>query len=275
MTYAELIENEITQNYRVITDLKLDKAYVTGAGDSYAVALTIEGKTKGRFRALDSFEALFYDELELPLVIISVSGRPKSNILLAKKFKGKTKIYVITANEESELSKLADYIILIPYKPNQTLPGTLSFLMSLSAVYSLANVDEDKERDHNVIKLSNSPFFVGFGENYGIAYYAKLKLAEIFGYSSNSEKFEQFCHSPIFMTDKRQIILLRSGIEREEELIRSVDYTEIAATKCKGAFCNAYAIIRSIIYKMKIENWDKIYFLENKKILGVSSHMIY
>ncbi|ACP44525.1 sugar isomerase (SIS) [Sulfolobus islandicus Y.G.57.14] len=274
--YADLIEREITQDYKVNVDLKLDNAYIVGAGDSYAVALTIESKTNGRFKALDPFEGLFYENLDRPLVIVSVSGRPKSNILLARKFKGKTKLYVITANEESQLAKFADYLILIPYKSSQPLPGTLSFLMSLSAIYSLAGEkgDDIKESDRS-LNLTNNPFFIGYKEGYGIAYYAMLKFAEIFGYTTNSERFEQFCHSPIFMTENRQIILFRIGNEREIELINSVDYTDIQFTNCNGAFCNASILIKSIVNKMRKEKWDKIYFLENKKILNVSSKMIY
>ncbi len=273
--YVELMQKELEQDFIVNTDLKLEGAYVAGAGDSYAVALTIEGKTRGRFKALDPYEGLEYEELERPLVVVSVSGKPKSNIQLASKFKGKTKIFVVTANEESELSKLADYLILIPYKSKIQLPGTLSFLMSLSAIYSLAGEKIDIEEDNNVINLSNDPFFVGYGENFGIAYYATLKFSEIFGYSTNSEKLEQFCHSPIFMTTNRQIIVLRKGIEREEELISKIDYTTIASTKCKGAFCNAKVLIKSILEKMRRENWDRIYFIDNKKILNISSQMIY
>lgn len=273
--YVELIERELSQNYKINVDLKLERAYVAGAGDSYAVGLTIEGKTKGRFKALDPFEGLTYSDLEYPLVIVSVSGKPKSNIMLARKFKNKTKIYVITANEESELAKYADYLILIPYKSPIPMPGILSFLMSLSAIYSLAGEKEDETNNVNILNLSNNPFFVGYRESYGIAYYAMLKFAEIFGYSTNSERLEQFCHAPIFMTKDRQIVLYRNGIEREEELIKSINYTEILATNCSGAFCNALTIIKSIHHKMKKDNWDKIYFLENKKILDISSYMIY
>ncbi|WP_009989381.1 SIS domain-containing protein, partial [Saccharolobus solfataricus] len=216
------------------------------------------------------------ENLDRPLVIVSVSGRPKSNILLATKFKGKTRLYVITANEDSQLARLADYLILIPYKPIIPLPGTLSFLMSLSAVYSLAGEQADEIKESGrLLNLANNPFFVGHKENYGIAYYAMLKFAEIFGYATNSERFEQFCHSPIFMTANRQIVLFRSDNEREKELINSIDYTDTQATDCSGAFCNSIILIKSIVNKMRKEKWDKIYFLENKKILNISSKMIY
>ncbi|AAY80448.1 SIS domain-containing protein [Sulfolobus acidocaldarius] len=273
--YIESIERELSSEYLVYSDLKLDRAYVTGAGDSYAVALTVEGKTNGRFRAIDPYEALAYNRLEYPLVIVSVSGKPKSNIRLAEKFKGKTKIYVVTANEESILAKLGDYVITIPYRSKQVVPGTLSFLMSLSAVYSLAGEEVARNEINETVDLSDSPFFVGYRENYGIAYYGMLKFSEIFGYSANAERLEQFLHSPIFSTKGREIVLLSSGDSREDILVNLVNYTKIAKTPCSDAFCNAKVLLRSIVQKMKRENWDRVYFLETKNILDISSKMIY
>ncbi|AWR96611.2 SIS domain-containing protein [Acidianus sulfidivorans JP7] len=273
MNVIEEIEKELSETYKISTDLNLDSAFVTGAGDSYAASLVIEGKTKGRFKAIDPYDALDYDNLNKPLIIVSVSGKPKSNILLAKKFKGKTKIIVITANKNSLLANLADVTVELPYKSNNPLPGTLSFLMSISALYSIANEEEDKGEDKEIF-LQN-PFFIGKAENYGVAYFSYLKMAEIFGFKSNYERLEQFCHSPIFSSRKSQIIILSSNDKREEQLKSLINYTDVFKTRCEGAFCNTRTILKSIIYTMRKINWDKIYFLEDKNILSISSEIIY
>ncbi|ARM77036.1 SIS domain-containing protein [Acidianus manzaensis] len=267
------MEKEINKDYKVNANLNLDSAFVTGAGDSYAAALAIEGKTKGRFKAIDPYDSLEYENLDRPLIIVSVSGKPKSNILLAKKFKNKTKIIVVTANKDSILAKLADYIVELPYKSPIILPGTLSFLMSLSALYSIANEEEDKGEDKEIFLLN--PYFIGKESNYGIAYFSYLKMAEIFGIKSNYERLEQFCHSPIFSSRNSEIIILSSKDKREEELKSLINYTQVYLTNCEGAFCNAKTILRSIIYTMKKNNWNKIYFLDDKNILSISSTMIY
>ncbi|BDC18151.1 SIS domain-containing protein [Acidianus sp. HS-5] len=270
MEIIEDIEEEISQNYTVNTDVRLGEAYVTGAGDSFAASLVIEGKTKGKFRAIDPYDALWMN-INKPLIIVSVSGKPKSNISLARKFKGRTKIYVITANPNSELAKLADEVINLPYKPKRVLPGTLSFMMSLSALYKIAGVEEDKGRDKEII-LEDKAFFIGKGENYGIAYFAYLKLAEIFGWSSNFERLEQFFHSPIFSSRSREVVVFSSGDEREKTIKKLMN---INLTECEGAFCNLRTLLKSLIYTMKSKGWNKIYFLEDKETLNISSTMIY
>ncbi|MDT7900651.1 MAG: SIS domain-containing protein [Acidianus sp.] len=270
MAIIEDIEEEISQNYKINSGVKLDEAYITGAGDSFAASLVIEGKTNGRFRAVDPYDALSMN-IDKPLVIVSISGKPKSNINLARKFKGKTKIYAITANPESELAKLADEVIYLPYRPKRILPGTLSFMMSLSALYDIANVEEDKGCGKE-ITIEDRAFFVGKGENYGIAYFAYLKLAEIFGWSSNFERLEQFFHSPIFSSRSRQVIIFSSGDEREKEARKLMN---VNLTECGGAFCNLRTFLKSLIFTMRIKNWNKIYFLEDKEMLNISSAMIY
>ncbi len=273
LDYINLINNELNTAYKIKTDINLDNAYVTGAGDSFAASLVIEEKTNGRFRAIDPYDALTYNNLDKPLIIVSVSGKPISNIKLAKKFSKKIKIIVITANESSELARLSDIVVKIPYSPKYPLPGTLSFLMSLSALYSIANVEEDKGEDKS-FPLCN-PFFIGRGENFGVAFYAYLKMAEIFGQKSNYERLEQFCHSPIFSSKNSNIIIFSSNDERERKLNSLIDFANAYITNCEGAFCNTRTIIKSILNEMRKRNWNSVYFLEDKKILDVSSNMIY
>ncbi len=270
MGIVEDIEEEISENYKVSTDVRLEEAYVTGAGDSFASSLVIEGKTNGKFKAIDPYDALSMN-IDKPLIIISVSGKPRSNINLARKFKGKIKIYAITANPDSELARLSDEVIYLPYRPKRVLPGTLSFMMSLSALYNIAGVDEDKGCGKEFI-LEDKAFFIGKGENYGIAYFAYLKLAEIFGWSSNFERLEQFFHSPIFSSRSRQVIIFSSGDEREKEAERLMS---IHLTECEGAFCNLRTLLKSLVYTMRAKGWNKIYFLEDKETLNISSRMIY
>jgi len=264
----ELLE-EIQSNFIVDAPHKLDKAYVAGAGDSFAAALAIEGRTRGRFRAVDPYEAQFY-EIDLPLIIVSVSGRTRANIELAKKHRGKTKIYVITSNKESELAKLADELILIPYKYRHV-PGTLSFLMSLSALYSLAGEKIEIEYREPIV-MPKEPIFLGIGENIRIAYYATLKVYEIFGEKSFYERFELFFHAPIFISRGRNIVILSSGDPRENI---EMSFARVFRSGCRNAFCNTIWVIRSIINRMISEGLDKAAFMEDKEILDFSSRMIY
>lgn len=264
----ELLE-EIQSSFIVKTGLRLKRAYVAGAGDSFAAALAIEGRTKGRFRAVDPYEAQFY-EIDLPLVIVSVSGRTRANIELAKKHKSKTEIFAITSNPDSELARLADEVITIPYR-YRPVPGTLSFLMSLSALYSLAG-EEIVFSEAPPITMPREPLFIGRGENYGVAYYAALKIYEIFGERALFERLEQFFHATIFVSKNRDVVVLSSGDPRE---YFEPSFARVHRSGCRDAFCNTIWVIKSIINRMISENWDRAYYLENRDALEFSSKMIY
>ena len=276
MNYPDLIEGELKKFSPLETDKRIDSGVVVGAGDSYAAALVVESKTRRKAIALDPYEAINLN-VDKPYVIVSISGKTKTNIELAKvKKREGRKVIAITANASSPLAQNSDEIIIVPYKADTALPGTLSFLLALSALYSLFNLEltEDYKRAKPIM-LKEQPFFIGQGENYGIAYYATLKMNEIFCEPANYEKLELFPHSPIFSTRKRQIVVLSSKDEREKRLKELINFTDVSLTECHDAFCNAFSIIHSIAERMRKENWNRICFLDDKQILNISSEMIY
>ena len=273
MDYIKLLEEELNTNYKINSNVQVDEGYIIGAGDSYAAGLVVQGKKKGKVFVLDPYEALDFN-FDKPVVILSVSGKTKYNVLLARKLRNKTRVIAVTANLDSPLAKESKEVVELPYKPKARLPGFLSFLMSLSALYSIFGLEEDKGGAKG-FDIETNPFFVGKGENYGVAYFASLKMAEIFGEPSSYESLELFVHAPIFTTRNRQIIIFSSGDDREKKLKDMIDYTKVISTDCEGAFCNTKSLLYSIILKMKRENWNRIYFLEDEKILNISSEMIY
>jgi len=266
-------EVEEAQRTSVSVDERLREGLVTGAGDSYAVCLALEGVTKGRFRCVDPYELLGWN-FRKPLLIISVSGRPRVLRSLAERQRGKGKILLITANPRSKLFELADRKIVIPFSPpDSPRPGMGSFLLTLRAAYSLADHEEVVGVGREV-KIGRTPVFVGQGGNFGIAYFSYLKMAEIFGEPSNAERLEQFLHSPIFASVGRKVIVLSSGDERERKL-KERGGRSFVMTGCRTSLCNAVSIIRSIIAEMERRSWEKVYFAENESVLKLSSDMIY
>ncbi|MEM3323565.1 MAG: hypothetical protein QXN30_02315 [Metallosphaera sp.] len=270
----ELLEKEAREIHKIRPKIKivLDHGVVTGAGDSYAACLTLEGKSRGKFRCVDPYELLDWEPPD-NLVVVSVSGKPKVYQHLMKAFYRRSNILLVTANPSSIISSLANEIIEIPYVHNQRLPGTLSFVATLKVLYALGGYTEPEEIS-KPIKLGRNPFFVGKSENFGIAYFAWLKMAEVFGEQANAERLEQFLHSPIFSSGGRNVIVFSSGDPRELDLSNE-DREKFILTECKTSLCNAETMILSLIQEMKERNWDKIYFLENEKVLRISSKLIY
>ncbi|AWR98784.1 hypothetical protein DFR87_02735 [Metallosphaera hakonensis JCM 8857 = DSM 7519] len=272
--YVEAMEEEAKRIHglSVKVEERVEEAIVTGAGDSFAACLTVEGKTRGRLRCVDPYDLLEWDPPR-SIVIVSLSGRPKVYSWLAERFGGKSKIIAVTANPNSRVARSANIVVEIPYRSKVQLPGTLSFIATLKTLYALANVEEQPERG-KIVPLGENPFFIGRLENFGIAYFASLKISEIFGERSNSERLEQFLHSPIFSTQGRNVILFSSGDKREIEL-REAGMANFYSTECATSLCNAESVILSVVSEMKRRNWDRIFYLENKNILKLSSDMIY
>lgn len=186
--------------------------------------------------------------------------------------KGKTETFALTSNLGSKLSSSVDHVIEIPYSSTKSMPGTLSFLMTTYAILKIAGVNPIHENPI-VFPLDNHPFFVGSKGNYGISYYAYLKMSEIFGAYSNAERTEQFCHSPIFSSIDRQIIIF--GNSEREKRLKELLGSSAFLTKIHDPLTNALSLIYSILRRMKETGWDKIFFLDCRKILNVSSAMIY
>ncbi len=269
--YAEEIERELESDFRFKVDLKLERAYVVGAGDSYASALVVEGETGGRFLAVDPYDGANRDLTDRPVIFVSISGKPFYNVKLAKSLRSKTETFALTSNPSSDLALNVDHSIRIPYSSRTALPGVLSFLMSSYALLEIAGI-RTREEKINTFPLQDHPFFVGSKGNYGVAYYAYLKMSEVFGNYSNAERTEQFCHSPIFSSKGRQVVIFGDS-EREMRLAEMMDNSMI--TLKREPLNNARAFLYSLVRKMREEGRDKIFYLDCRKILNISSSMIY
>src|SRR2546429_7798950 len=106
-----------------------------GSGDSYATAVFAQELSQGEAVASDPYELLTnINRIRgKNLVIISVSGRTKTNIELARKAKGiSSSTLAITANLESPLARECDETLRLEYRTTRILTsGTISFTTSL------------------------------------------------------------------------------------------------------------------------------------------------
>ncbi|MDT7872761.1 MAG: hypothetical protein RRB18_04030 [Sulfolobaceae archaeon] len=58
MNYIELIEDEVKKFHPIEVEQKITSGIIVGAGDSYAVALTLERKTSKKAIAVDPYDAV-------------------------------------------------------------------------------------------------------------------------------------------------------------------------------------------------------------------------
>jgi fructoselysine-6-P-deglycase FrlB-like protein len=118
-----------------------------GSGDSYAAAVFAQELSQGESVASDPYELLTSIKRirRKNLVIISVSGRTKTNIELARKAKGiATNTLAITANPESLLARECDETLQLKYRTTGILTsGTASFTTTLLACAFLLGVSRE------------------------------------------------------------------------------------------------------------------------------------
>ena len=270
--YAISIKNYLTK-FKSMKNIKPlgRKAVVTGSGDAFAAATVIEDASDGRFLAMDPDTLLRYDS-DLPIIIISSSGRTLEAVDVARKFHNRNMLIAVTGNSDSEVSRLSDQTLLIPVE-TQKISGTLSFLEMLDALFRLAGLNVKFENRKSSERF-NHPCFVGSSSNFGVAQFLSLKMAEIFGVSSEYFRTGQFFHAPIFSMRNREIVFLSSRDHLVENYPKEI-FGRIVISGTDNPFSNAFWGIESMVNTMIETGRKTLYFLDDKEILDISSSVIY
>ncbi len=210
-------------------DLEPSRMIFTGSGDSFASALFAQAISKSATTAADPYELhLAPNRVQgKTLFLISVSGKTKTNVGLARRVRGLAKKRVaITANPSSPLAKECDETIQLHYRRGKIpTSGTVSFTTSLLAVSALLNELPTKIDLRNVYKRAarwaetaakaggRDFLFIGSNIGYAIAAYGAFKIHEVLGFKAGYQYSEQFGHSQLFSMKKRSdnIVCIGSG----------------------------------------------------------------
>ncbi len=191
-----------------------------GSGDSYAAAVFAQELSQGEAIALDPYELLRNTRRirGKNLVIISVSGKTKTNLELAREAKGiAANILAITANPQSPLARECDETLQLKYRTTGILTcGTVSFTTSLLACASLLRnlprtiqlktvLDPAAHLATELKQPSEGTFlFTGSGVNYALSLYGAAKINEVLGAKAEAVYPEQLGHAKLFTIDKKQ-----------------------------------------------------------------------
>ena len=274
MELWEELREEALAEVSIETDLRIEeKAVVTGAGDSYAAGLVLAGSLPRSVRVVDPLTAATNDFDEPLLVAVSVSGKT-ARVLDAVKFqksRGK-KVIAVTANESSELVKLAHETLILPFKGKPGVPGALTYLETIVALHKLFGVEIEDSKRITRFELREGTAFLGCGPGRGIAYFAYLKLAETFGWWSLSENLELFAHSPMFIKSLNEIVIFSCGSRLEEELERRLDNVTVVRG---SAIDQTRSIILTLSETARSLGLQRPYFLTERNLLEKSSYIIY
>ncbi len=244
----EEIANQIEDLPRFVSQLEKQRflhvapseLVFTGSGDSHAVALFAQQLSDAVALASDPYElSLIPDRARgKHVVLISVSGRTKANLQLARKLKGVAREKTaVTANPDSPLGKLCDQRIILQYRSAGRLTsGTVSFTTSLLACAHILGELPAKVNVRDVMRkasewakgvrtpLSGGFLFVGSGVNHTLAEYGACKIHEVLGAKAGAQFPEQVGHAQLFSINRAKdtIVCIGNGGNDKTRKLASV-----------------------------------------------------
>jgi len=221
--------------------LKPSTLIFAGSGDSYAAAEFAHELSQGQAIASDPYEMLTSIERTKgkALVIVSIGGRTRTNIELARKARNVAlRRIAVTANPESPLARECDETLQLKYRTPGTLTsGTISFTTSLLACAALLRNLPATIRLGSALRASKmwarelklakegSLVFVGSGVNFALSLYGAAKIQEVLGARAEAVYPEQLGHARLFTVNKKRdlIVCISSKREKAVEVSRLLD----------------------------------------------------
>ena len=306
---AEEISNQTQDLPRFASQLRLKQLpklersslVFAGSGDSYATAVFAQQLSNGEAGASDPYELLtnIQQVRGKNLVIVSVSGRTRTNIELAKKVKGVAANRIaITANNNSPLARECDETLHLSYRTAGILTsGTVSFTTSLLAcafllgslpktVQAKTAVPETARLTTDLKRVSEGSFyFTGTGVNYALSHYGAAKINEVLGAKAEAVYPEQLGHAKLFAIDKKRdvTVCISSGRDKAIEthrLFRKDDFRSSILVFPEGHVINrslktAIYLQQFVISLARGMGIKECAFLSDKNRLNLSNRMIY
>src|SRR6266702_6321478 len=272
-----------------------------GSGDSYAAAVFAQELSQGEAIALDPYELLRNTRRirGKNLVIISVSGKTKTNLELAREAKGiAANILAITANPQSPLARECDETLQLKYRTTGILTcGTVSFTTSLLACASLLRnlprtiqlktvLDPAAHLATELKQPSEGTFlFTGSGVNYALSLYGAAKINEVLGAKAEAAYPEQLGHAKLFTIDKERdvIVCISSGRDKAmktHELLRKNGFRSSILTFPGSHVVNRGLRIAIYLQRLSLslarrKGIRELEVLSDTKRLRLSDKMIY
>ncbi len=284
-----------------IAPLNASSTIFTGSGDSYAAAVFARELGEGA-RAEDPYELSTSPARarRRSIVLISVSGRTRANIELARRVRGKMKkIIAVTSSAESPLARICDGSIILQYrKAGPLTSGTASFTTSLLACARLLDtlparlrldMSLEKAREWaRSVRLSTRGLclFVGSGVDRALAEYGACKVQEVLGSKASAAYPEQVGHAQLFSLDRARdnVVCIDSyGGGKMRELSNGMSRSGFRVHRIflKGEDIVARSLAISFhlqylaLFNARRKGMTECAFLQDKELLKLSSRLIY
>ena len=219
------------------TPLEPTRTIFTGSGDSYSAALFASELSNGISQAFDPYELSkkIWLTKGKRIVIISVSGKTKTNVELATKLKRKRRAVVaVTSDPRSPLAlKCHDTLVLNYQRGSVPTAGTSSYTSSLLAcAFLLGKLPKELDSSKRLAKawdwaekaaaqsIPSSLTIIGSGLEYALGYYGGLKFNEVLGLPASCQYPEEFGHAYLFSVKKTDtLVCMNPDYERKTRAV--------------------------------------------------------
>jgi fructoselysine-6-P-deglycase FrlB-like protein len=281
--------------------LKSSTMIFAGSGDSYATAVFAQALSQGQAVASDPYELLtnIGRTRRKNLFIVSVSGRTRTNVKLAKKAKAfATRRIAVTANPHGPLERECDDTLQLEYRtPGILTSGTIGFTTSLLACAALLRSLPRTVQLESTLRAANmwardlklaedgSVFFAGSGVNFALGLYGAAKIHEVLGARAEAVYPEQLGHARLFTIDKKRdlVVCISSRRDKAVEVDRLLHkdgfQTSLLMTRNSdiviGSLKNAIYLQVLALALAKRRRTVEVAFLSDSGRLRLSNKLIY
>lgn len=279
-----------------------------GSGDSYTCALSMEYLSKHKILACHPSDIIHCPQMlgRREILFISASGRTRSNIVAARiAHKAGIKTTALTVHSRSALERICNKkLILDRFLELQSgSTGILEFTATLITCMALIGINVNLKilpailsdalaqvNSYNVEVPtgSDSIIFLGDGISYPFACYGALKMQELFGFRSFGYLLDDYYHAPIFSLQWPDRVFLLDPENAKNSMsanfynkLRKIHphsyyfQPQVGQSLFEQTLFSVFVIqivSLTIAEKLKI---SKPYYLSNKKVLELSSNLIY
>ncbi len=306
---AEEIQNQIEDLPKLALEFRKDgrrlnptEAIFTGSGDSYAASLFAREVSGGVAGVEDPYELLTHPARarRKVVVVISVSGRTRTNVLLARRLaRVAKKTIAVTSKADSPLARNCSETLLLRYRRAERLTaGTVSFTSSLLACVSLMGrapkvpplqgALEVARQWAQGVKLSrNGSFlFVGADLGHALAEYGACKIQEVLGARADAVYSEQLGHAQLFSVQPRKDVIVTiapSGDRKTKAVARSLSENGFTVHAVDGSSTNPVIWSIEVSFHLQMLAYNlarrirmkECAFVSARDKLALSSSLIY
>jgi fructoselysine-6-P-deglycase FrlB-like protein len=267
-----------------------------GSGDSFVAGLIAQYMSNHRCKCYSPADLMNSKFIEnMTYYFISVSGRTRSNIEVAKRASGAgLKTVAVTFNPKSELAKVCKEIISLEKVMTNAATSYSAFTANVVVCLQLAGMSISPNFDkwhRNGMALSSRfrhVYFpkdvlhiLGNGTFYPLAIYVSLKMAEFFGVTSIPNRIEEFCHSPVFgIKPSHTMWILGRTEDNTSHKLRNLknmfNFFELKNPNIISELFEAIFFLQGIMLRLcEKQNFTELKYVLMKKVLAISSDIIY